>query len=73
MYPELNGPTLLLNLPRLVSALVKLFTPLFPPEVQARLKFERGPLSNVDDLLDVNYGGSDRDEFLKDLDRLCYE
>jgi hypothetical protein len=31
MYPELSGPTLLLNLPRLVSALVKLFTPLFPP------------------------------------------
>lgn len=72
MYPELNGPTLLLNLPRLVSALVKLFTPLFPPEVQARLKFERGPLSKVDDLLDVNYGGKGRDEFLKDLDRLCY-
>lgn len=73
MYPELNGPTLLLNLPRLVSALVKLFTPLFPKEVQARLKFERGPLSKVDDLLDVSYGGSDREEFLKDLDRLCYE
>lgn len=73
MYPELTGPTLLLNLPRLVSALVKLFTPLFPPEVQARIKFERGPLENVDDLLDVNYGGKGRDEFLKDLDRLVYD
>jgi hypothetical protein len=72
LYPELNGPTLLLNLPRLVSALVKLFTPLFPPEVNARLKFERGPLSNVDELLDVSYGGKEREGFLKDIDRLCY-
>ena len=72
LYPELAGPTLLLNLPILVSALVKLFTPLFPPEVQARLKFERGPLNKVENLMDVSYGGSDRDEFLADLDRLCY-
>lgn len=72
LYPELNGPTLLLNLPRLVSALVKLFTPLFPPEVQARIKFERGPLEKVEDLLDVNYGGKDRSKFLADIDMLCY-
>jgi hypothetical protein len=72
LYPAMNGPTLLLNLPRLVSALVKLFTPLFPPEVNARLKFERGPLQNVDELMDISYGGKDRDAFLKDLDRLCY-
>jgi hypothetical protein len=72
LYPAMNGPTLLLNLPRLVSALVKLFTPLFPPEVNARLKFERGPLENVDELMDISYGGKDRDAFLKDLDRLCY-
>ena len=72
LYPELAGPTLLLNLPRLVSALVKLFTPLFPPEVQARLKFERGPLEKVDDLMDISYGGKDRDEFMADLSKLCY-
>jgi hypothetical protein len=72
LYPAMNGPTLLLNLPRLVSALVKLFTPLFPKEVNARLKFERGPLENVDELMDISYGGKDRDAFLKDLDRLCY-
>jgi hypothetical protein len=72
LYPALSGPTLLLNLPRLVSALVKLFTPLFPPEVNARLKFERGPLEKVDELMDISYGGKDRDAFLKDLDRLCY-
>jgi hypothetical protein len=72
LYPALNGPTLLLNLPRLLSALVKLFTPLFPPEVNARLKFERGPLQNVDELMDISHGGKDRAEFLKDLDKLCY-
>mmetsp|Transcript_49661 Transcript_49661/g.56178 ORF Transcript_49661/g.56178 Transcript_49661/m.56178 type:complete len:130 (+) Transcript_49661:423-812(+) len=32
LYPALGGPTLLLNLPRLVSALVKVFTPLFSRE-----------------------------------------
>ncbi len=72
LYPALNGPTLLLNLPRLVSALVKLFTPLFPPEVNARLKFERGPLSKVNELIDISYGGKDRAEFLQEIDRLCY-
>ena len=72
LYPALSGPTLLLNLPRLLSALVKLFTPLFPPEVNARLKFERGPLKDVDELMDISYGGKDRDSFLKDLDTICY-
>jgi hypothetical protein len=73
LYPALAGPTLLLNLPRLLSALVKIFTPLFPPEVNARLKFERGPLKDVEDLIDISYGGKDRESFLKDLDNLCYK
>jgi CRAL/TRIO domain len=73
LYPAMAGPTLLLNLPRLVSALVKLFTPLFPPEVNARLKFERGPLQNVKELMDISYGGNERESFLKDLDGLCYQ
>lgn len=72
LYPALSGPTLLLNLPRLVSALVKLFTPLFPAEVNARLKFKRGPLADVDELADVTYGGKKRDAFLADLKRICY-
>jgi len=37
----------LLNLPKLLNALVKLFKPLFPPVVAARIKFEQGPLSKV--------------------------
>lgn len=72
LYPALSGPTLLLNLPRLLSALVKLFTPLFPPEVNARLKFERGPLQDVEELLDITHGGKHRAAFLKDIDTLCY-
>jgi CRAL/TRIO domain len=72
MYSSLNGPTLLLNLPLLLNALVKLFTPLFPPEVKARLKFESGPLSDVAELMDVSHGGKARAAFLKDVDRLCY-
>ena len=72
LYPALAGPTLLLNLPKLATALVKLFTLLLPPEVNARLKFERGPLENVGPLIDISYGGKDRATFLKDVDNLIY-
>lgn len=41
LYPFLAGPTLLLNLPRLLGALVKVFKPLFPATVQKKLKFEQ--------------------------------
>ncbi|KAH8057351.1 hypothetical protein JL722_7009 [Aureococcus anophagefferens] len=40
IFPGLSGPTVLLNLPRLLGALVKLFTPLFPPAVRKKLKFD---------------------------------
>jgi CBS domain-containing protein len=36
LYPGLAGPTVLLNLPPILNALVKLFKPLFPPVVAAR-------------------------------------
>ena len=72
VYPGLAGPTLLLNLPKLLTFIVKLFTPLFPPEVSARLKFESGPLSKVKDLSQIGYGGSEREKFLKEIDKLCY-
>ena len=72
LYPALGGPTLLLNLPRLVSALVKLFTPLFPEKVRERIKFEQGPLKNVQDLVDLAPGGKDRDAFLKEIDDIVY-
>ena len=72
LYPALGGPTLLLNLPKLVSALVKLFTPLFPEKVRQRIKFEQGPLKNVEDLVNVSPGGKDRDVFLSDIDKIVY-
>ena len=72
LYPNLNGPTLLLNLPRLLGALVKLFTPLFPPEVKKRLRFEQGPLSKVKDLMDVAPSGGGRAKFLGEIDELVY-
>jgi CRAL/TRIO domain len=73
LYPTLNGPTLLLNLPALLGALAKLFTPLFPPEVRKRLKFEQGPLAKVNDLMDVSYGGNGRAAFLDEIDKIVYK
>lgn len=74
LYPSTNGPTLLLNLPKLLSALVKLFTPLFSPEVKARLKFEQGPLKDVSDLTEVaaSSSGSARTTFVKQLDDILH-
>lgn len=72
LYPALGGPTLLLNLPRLVSAVVKLFTPLFPKTVREKIKFAQGPLKNVEDLVNVAPGGKDRDSFLADIDSIVY-
>lgn len=74
LYPSLSGPTFLLNLPRLLGALVKLFTPLFPVEVRKRLKFEQGPLRNVQDLVEISGlsmgNAATREQFLDDIDRL---
>jgi len=50
IFPGLSGPSVLLNLPRLLGALVKLFTPLFPPAVRAKLKFDRFDLGPEDSL-----------------------
>ena len=72
LYPNLPGPTFLLNLPKLLGALVKLFTPLFPKEVRARLKFAAGPLKDVDDLVAISPGGDavSRNKFLTQIDDL---
>ena len=45
---------MLLNLPRLLGALVKLFTPLFPESVRAKLRFERFDLGAPDALLSAD-------------------
>jgi CRAL/TRIO domain len=74
LYPATNGPTLLLNLPGILSALVKLFTPLFPAEVKARLKFVQGPLKDVEDLQQVatSASGAARSKFVQQLDDIVY-
>jgi hypothetical protein len=77
LYPSLAGPTFLLNLPKLLGALVKLFTPLFPEEVRKRLKFARGPLNEVDDLVEISGLGlgdaGAREKFLNEIDALLDE
>lgn len=69
LYPATSGPTILLNLPRLLGALVKLFTPLFPKAVLERLRFESGPLKGVNDLtlLLRSASGAERERYLADI------
>ena len=74
LYPATNGPTLLLNLPAVLNALVKLFTPLFPDSVKARLRFEQGPLKDIQQLVDIaKPGSSERNTFLEQIDSLVYK
>lgn len=73
LYPALSGRSLLLNLPSLLGALVKIFTPLFPDAVRKRIRFEKcGPLKNVDNLIQVVESGTVRDEFIEQIDMLSY-
>jgi hypothetical protein len=70
LFPALAGPTVLLNLPPLLGALVKLFTPLFPKKVLEKLRFGSGPLKGVPDLalLLRSASGPERARFLADMD-----
>ena len=69
LYPSLAGPTLLLNLPFLLQALVSLFKPLFPPSVLERLKFERASeLGKVSDLASLMTDAGARSAFLAELE-----
>jgi hypothetical protein len=76
IYPATySGPTLLCNLPALLSALIQLFTPLFPDAVKERLKFVQGPLSKVTNLRDiatVSASSPARNEFLQQLNQVLY-
>lgn len=72
LYPSLNGRTLMLNLPALLGALVKVFTPLFPEAVRKRLRFESGPLKGVADMKEIALEGPGRDEFVEQVERLAY-
>lgn len=72
LYPSLSGRTLLLNLPKLLGAIVKLFTPLFPKVVMERIRFVSGPLKDVEDLVQISKSGAARNEFIKQMDELVY-
>jgi hypothetical protein len=72
-YPRMAGPTLLLNLPKTLHYLVKLFSPLMPPSVSKKIKFVRGLLDKDSILSEIQPGGSQREKFLKDLDKLIYK
>mmetsp|Transcript_23746 Transcript_23746/g.50840 ORF Transcript_23746/g.50840 Transcript_23746/m.50840 type:complete len:168 (+) Transcript_23746:2-505(+) len=72
LYPSLNGRTLMLNLPSLLGPLVKVFKLLLPRAVTRRLRFENGPLRDVDDLREIAEGGTGRDEFVDRVNALAY-
>ncbi|KAL9182438.1 hypothetical protein ACHAXT_013090 [Thalassiosira profunda] len=54
------------------SGLVKLFTPLLPKAVRERIRFESGPLSEVEDLREVAEGGAMRIQFVEEVAALAY-
>lgn len=67
-YPSLAGPTMILNLPRILQAFVGLIKPLFPKTVQARLKFERAPvLKSVTDMQRFTTEDDTRTAFLAEV------
>ena len=70
LYPAISAETFLLNLPKLLNALVKLFKPLFPKSVQAKLKFRQGPLNGVEDLGEGARPGAKREIFLGEIEAL---
>ena len=57
---------------RCQTFLVKLFTPLLPKAVRERIRFESGPLSEVEDLREVAEGGAMRIEFVEEVAALAY-
>ncbi|KAJ8600053.1 hypothetical protein CTAYLR_001833 [Chrysophaeum taylorii] len=69
VFPGLAGPTILLNLPPLARALVKIFKPLFPKSVQNKLKFaEFDLLDSPEQLLDR--ASPAREAFLTEIDAI---
>jgi hypothetical protein len=71
LYPSLGGPTMILNLPIIVQALVGLFKPLFPKPVQQRLKFEKAKYyRSLKDLTPLSKDKAARESFLAELDAI---
>jgi hypothetical protein len=71
-YPRMAGPTLMLNMPKALHYVVKLFTPLMPTSVAKKIKFVRGLFDDQTVLAEIQPGGSQREKFLADLDKIVY-
>jgi len=67
IFPGLAAETILLNLPFLVRTLVKVFTPLFPPSVQKKLKFSAFDIAPPEVLVDQASSG--RAAFIADVNK----
>lgn len=71
LYPATSGPTLLLNLPPVLNALVQLFTPLFPEAVKKKIRFAKcDSIKNVDSLMQVSSKGNEREKFVKEIETI---
>ena len=68
-YPSLTGPTLMLNLPRMLTGIARAFA---PSEVSHTLKFAQGPLKNVETLRKIATDGPEQSQFFSNLNELVY-
>merc|ERR1719362_1464731 len=71
LYPSLAGPTMILNLPRVLQTFIGLIKPLFPKTVQDRLTFARAPvLKGLKDLTPLTNDETTRKSFLAEIRKL---
>lgn len=71
LYPSLAGPTMILNLPRVLQTFIGLIKPLFPKTVQDRLTFARAPvLKGLKDLTPLTNDETTRKSFLAEIGKL---
>jgi hypothetical protein len=72
LYPRMAGPTVLLNLPAVLNALVKIMMPILPSKLRQRMRFARGVMDSTTTCQDIQQAGPRRDIFLRDIDRIVY-
>lgn len=70
VLPGTAGPTLLMNLPTLMNGLTKVFAPLMPPSVSARIIFCKGPLIGVSSLRELVDSPIKLATFRKEIDKV---
>jgi hypothetical protein len=60
-------------MPKTLHYLVKLFTPFMPSSVAKKIKFVLGVLHKTTVLAEIQPGGSQREEFLAEVDKIIYK